>query len=729
MKDQGDKKMELISYPPDSNGRDQSWYESWLRYGLNMWQQNRCLVSSAGILWNGANIQENRLYAIGRQSLLKYAPMPDPVDAQSQPTTPTPQGSWDNHMLMPKMLTLAREKVLEYPLDVVTDGIGSSYNRKRKKAVGLMKAKMSPLGALGPAQELPAGVAEPEDADDMLNMGLVRMREESVLKDLLDTSLSKSEQDAPLRCLDDLFELGIAAQEVVLSNDGTPYRRRLAPEQLIYPYSDSREHRDGWFAGVIETVPISKLRTISGLSEEELVRAARKDNEAVRIPDNILSAADASARVYYESLTCRVLRMYWVASDAESYMVGIYPKNGTLVFKRKPENFKESEHVSLETKCCNYVYQGSLVVSSGKTFGCRRMDGQVRLDGTVELPIKIYTMNKPSLVTRARRLVDDIQVEMNSIASTLAKLPPFPRQTIDESLLKVATDVSGRGNQLTKNIREFYKTGTLRLRSKNEFGNPESASNRAPIMPIDMDIERELVMRMNRIEVLKNELRDVTGLNEAVDGGLKNPSDMLVGVMNSMSMSASKSLAEFLQARVSLEGRVVQHIGNYLKMAVRYFEWDIPSDVRESILSGVFDIGVKIGATKQQVEFFLQQLMNNKNLNLLNEGDFMVIFNMVVDGDLKKAQYYMVKAVRKSKAEAAALQQQSIAMQNDGLMKMSAQNNEAAAAMKKMQASIEESLEKLKSSLRMSEGQRKDDEEFKRLMYEIKSKIMGDSVA
>ncbi len=669
-----DKK--IVSYPPDSSERDIRWYKQWLDFFLYQYRGYYCPVGPTGILsGSGASIPELRAYAAGRQSSERYQSFLDPKEDRPKSGSFF-SSTWDNHMILTKSLDICRERILMIPLETMTEAMDNDSDLARNKKVGEMKAMVSPLGQMMPEKvKLPKGINTASDVDDYLSLGLVVLEEEARAKDVVDNAYRASSSYLESMVIDDLTEVGIAAKEVCCGKDGKPYFKWVNPARLIMPASEMPDCRDIWYVGVTETIPISQLRNISDLTETDLLEAAKKSNTDFASKwGNYAAGYDDG---FYESITCDIIRMYWVARDAEDWMVGIYKPNGTPIFKKAPADYEERPYsdTRIQRYSEDYVYSASMVIATGKVFGAKKMEGQVRLDGTVKLPIVVHKMNKPAIVERCKSLIDDIQLEINSLRNTIAKLPPFPRLFIDESLLKIATDVTQSGNQMTKNVREFFKTGMLRGRSKNELGNTNAGSNRSPIEPLEMNVSDELITRMNRIAVLKEEIKDVSGINAAIDGSIKNQ-DMLVGTMDKMEASATMVLATYVRARKDLKERSEQYalakyqmaerngasIGNYRQQVVgRKF-----ADMK-------FTMQIVAGVTKAEVDMLMNSLMQNRQNALLNEADYFIIYNMMKQGDIKKAQFYMSKAVANAKEEAK--QQQMAAIEAQG--KVNEQNAQA----------------------------------------------------
>lgn len=667
-------KKNVPSYPRDSDERDNDWYLKWLHFALYQYNAYYCPVGPGGMLSaSGILIDELRRYAQGRQNHAKYKAILDPLEDKQTKGGSFIGASWDNHMVMPKILDIVRERIMMIPMELSTEAMDDDSMFHRKKKVGRMKAILSPLGeGMREQEDLPAGVNTPQDVEDYLSMGMVILEEESDVKDLLDDMDRNSSEYIESKIVDDLTEVGIGAKEVICDAEGRPAYKYVDPARLVFPAFEMPDGEDLWYVGVIEDIPISRLRNISDLTEEELFAAAKKSDQSLRYNYTNQNYDKTSAR-YYESHSVRVLRLYWTADEAEDWMIGAYKSNSTPIFKAKPKNYKEGGYA--ETKISSskttYVYQASLVVATNRVFGCKKMEGQVRRNGTVKLPIIIHCLNKPALVERCRSLIDDIQLEIVSLRDTIAKLPPFPRLIVDESLLNMATDVRTGEKEMTRNIREFFKNGILRARSKNEYGDVKSASNRPAITPINMEVADELIMRMNRITALKEEIKDISGINSAVDGSIKNQ-DILVGTMERMEASATMVLSPYVRARKSIKRRAAEFALAKIKMASRNKVYDIKSDVGRDVADIEFEINVVVNATKAEIDMLIQALLDNRKQSLLSEGDFMIVFNMLKQGDVRKAQFYMVKAVERAKREAQQAQQQNIMLQgkmnNDNMM-------------------------------------------------------------
>jgi hypothetical protein len=658
--------------PLDSAERTPDWYLAWAKFGYSQYTEGYCSIGSTGMLPFGRTISELRAFARGMQSSKMYQDVLDPRDPVINKGKALMGISWENHMILPKTLDIAKERILMLPYEIQTRGTDSILAGRRSKAIGMMKAAVSPLRELSPVKEETYGMEKPSDVDDFVAMGLLVLEEEMKIKDASDITEKSSGNDVIDGMITgDLIELGVGIKEVCVDGEENVYYKYVDPDTAVYPRSMYPDNRDMWYFGRWQDVSISQLRDESGFSETILEEIANISTKR-ELSDRSLGSVEHQKRQNSnESPRIRIFKMWWVAGEAEDYMVGVHRKSSGRIFQKKPNNYEPRPHSQTEVQRVgvHYLYEACWVVGTDHVYGYKKSDKQARIGRNCLFPVVVYQLSKPSMCERCIPVVNDIQIEMHSIKNMLAKLPPAPRLAYDKSLLAMATDVKSGRNKMTESIENFFRTGGLEYASKNEFGD-NTGSNRPPITPIELNIAQELMTRMNRIEILKNELRDISGINEAADGSIKQQ-DMLVGVMENMEAAATMVLAPYARARKDIMARAArvaikkwQMIGRNGK-TISAYSGSYPMTVKldSSISNYEFDVNIVALPTKQEKEFLLQTIFMNRQSQTLTEGDYLIIYNMIQDGDLKKAQFYTIKAIERNRAIQQMQQQQNIQLQ------------------------------------------------------------------
>lgn len=654
------------------NERTPDWYLAWVRYGWGQYEQGFCGVGYDGSLGYGRTIAELRAYARGMQNPKKYQDVLDPTDPKVNKGKALMGISWDNHKLLPKILDIAKERILMLPFEIQTRGVDSALGFKRNKEVAKMKAAVSPLKDLAPQPMVDNGMQNYQDVDDFVAMGLMVLEEEAKIKDAIDaTEYRSGNETIETLIVDDLSELFVAAKEVCVDESGNVYYKYVDPQKLVNRRSVYTDSRDMDYVGYWENMTISQLREVSDFKEDELKDIATRTTKGENFSYEFGGREAHSKAKSYDQTKIKVFKMYWIAAEAEDVMIGYYRKNNSRIYQKAPKGYEERPYsqTKLEKRKEHCVYECSWVVGTDKIFSYGKQKKIVREGNKCQLPVIVFQGNKPSMVERCIPIIDDIQLEMHSIKNTLAKLPPAPRLAYDKALLNMAIDIGGETKNMMQLIQEFFRTGALVVSSKNEFGDP-GGSNRPPIMPIELNIAQELATRMQRIEILKNELREISGINEVADGSIKQQ-DMLVGVMENMEAAATMVLASYVRARKDIMQRSARYAIRKWQMSARdgveaySYSSSIPKVTKldSSISDYNFDVRIVALPTKQEKDFLLQTLFMNKQNGMLDEGDYLLIYNMIQEGDLRKAQFYTVKTIERKRQMAQAEKERAIQMQ------------------------------------------------------------------
>lgn len=677
-------KKKNITQPRDDEPRDESWYRRWQQYqwglyssgygGLGFSDAEHC-----GIAPWGRSIPELRAYARGKQGVSKYMEILDPKDDDGNNVMGV---SWDTLKMAANQFAVAKRRIRLVDFKPGTEGSDSMLGEKRTRIKARMKGMLDPrFMQMSRSAGLDAGVRgfnSQDDVEDFAQMGLVVLEQEADMKDLLDRSEDIS-GFAVLKdmLVDDSVECGVMAVDVVVVGGKVRYKY-IDIDRLVYRRSQFPDCRDIDFAGYWEEKTIGQIRDESGFDEDTLKLIA-KSGESSGIAYGVSDGYNSGREDLYDKRMnsiddhkVKVFKSYWVAMEAEDFIAGTYVPTGGRMFRKKPDNYSERSYfdggeTSVST---HYVYTSNLVLGTNHVYGTGKIHYQVREDGNCMLPIRIWQSDKPSMAEKAIPIIDQIELEWKGVQNFLAKLPPAPRLVYDQSLLEEYVSLGGKNRDTYYVAEKFEKTGRLIVRSINEHGDPSMGANRLPITPIELNIAQELATRMNYIAQLKADLREMTGINELADGTL-NQNDMLVGVAESLDMATNMVLGEYVEAWRHFYSDVCKYSMNRWKTVLRYEPQKVGGsngaqrEIGKEIAEHDFNIRLVPVMTEKSKQFMLQYLAGNRNEGKIDEADFFSIFNMIEEGDMKKAQFYLVKAIARKTAQARQEQERMIMLQGE----------------------------------------------------------------
>ncbi len=757
-------KKEKAPLPGYAEKKDNAYFLAWARYIFRNYLYNRTTVRAGGYTTSGKSFYLLRAYALGNQDTQIYM---DILDKCEEGTTD--KGfmniNWDIVKILPKFRDLVRGKMMQMEFDLNSQAIDEKSTKERTMKVNKMKLLADPrmqqaIAQVGikPDMKLPEGVETPEDIDILDKMGGLRLEYEILIKDLYESSKYESDfQVLKDQMIDDILDFNICATRQYLEKKtGKVKIDRVNPMNLICKASNYPDHRDIDFAGEIKRKSISQLRAETNLTEAELADIANAyrsyagnrgiDRAFSPYASNELYGINKQAFGYYgynadyNDVSIEVMDFYFVAAEAEDFLVGAMPDKEKSEFlgemqkamseeademfdsESEEEEKEESEKELKENKgIYQCVYHAQWVVGTTHVFDCGKEYGIVyeQADGVkrCKLPIQIYGDRTPSLVERCISFVDDIQLATLKKRNALQSLPPGPRMLIDKTRLRASVDMGGKSYDMLKLLNIFTKNGRLVYESGDEYNeNDGSMPPPIQIMP-GSGIMEDIQIFLQDIEFSINQIRNTTGINEVADG-TSQQQDMLQGVMQGLNAATNNTLEPHF---VVYRNQILQMAKyNVLKWQVAVLHGQISAKYApfsDSALKTViatkdlydYDFGIMLTLkpTSQERQMLLQDLAAQKSQGAISTPDYFVIWNMIMTGDLKKAQLYYAKAVESAKAQAQQMQMQQLQAQGEANGKAAKMAEEA-----KMQSEMQILHTKIELERVKGEEERKTNKEL-----------------
>lgn len=676
--------------PNRYSAKDNEFYLKMAQYIWSNYVGNRTTIAYGGCSGiTGVSYDELRLYALGQQDPYKYLELLDDCDSL------TKEGymnlNIDIVQILPKFRDIVKGKLMGIDFEVNTQAMDETSSKARLKKANKMRLLTNPAvkmfmekTGLAPSDvELPEYIKSAEDVDVYIKMGGVRLDYEIAMRDAIECTKYESRWDTLKdKIVEDIVDLGIcAAKTKVHKKTHKVIGDYVDPKYLIIQRSRYADHRDSTWAGVIRELSIAELRMESNLTEEQLYQIAKKysgsngnitnGNTFNRIPGIEYEKSYQGeyncdfSTMAYNDFSVHIMEYYFLAKDVERYIVGVREDNGSNIYDKVNRDSKlsskdkaagKSFEDNVIEKCygCNWIIGTDYLYDCGPEYAIAKATE----DGVKQalLPIQVYSNKSKSIVERCKRFVDDIQLATLKKANTLAKMAPGPRMIIDKSILRDSVMIGDTKYSMLDLIGLYTKSGVMIVESIGEYEGDEGGSNRKPFDFAPSGVVEDINIFLQEIAHNIDQIRQVTGVNEVADGSTQK-GDMLVKVMEGLNAATNNALKPHFRLYEGLFSNWCKYC--VLKWQTALMGGDIninfipfgDSSIKTISLSKElyeYDYGIQItlAPSNEDRQMLLANLQEMKQTNQLAIEDYFVLFNMIRNGDIKKAQLYMSKAVK-----------------------------------------------------------------------------------
>ena len=529
--------------------------------------------------------ETSRDYANGTQDSSKYKELLSSLNPNNG------DGSllnldWNPVPIVPKFVKIVVNKILStspYPNLEAVDPLSRSEKDFKKERVRvrienkelIAQAKDSGLDVDIDPQQLPD---TPEEVEIFLESN-VKTDAEIAAQIATQITLSWNDFDERTyrRCVEDLVSCGMAVSK--RSNDpnygiSTEY---VDPARFIHSFTEDPNLSDIVYAGHVKRINIGELKRIAGeqFTEEqymEIGRAVRNkySNAPNRFNDSRYDSGFDTYHYGYDEYAVEVLDFEFLSVDSMVYEKKM-SKYGNIGFYFKGNNYKAPTQSVYDREPVymmnSTVYGGMFIIGTNYIFNYGPKKNvpknihdltKTRLSYSA-VAINMRRMIPKSLVSGIVGVADQIQISHLKIQQAIAKAKPDGIIIDIEGLENVQLGMGGELQPLE--IQDIYEqTGVFYYRSKN----PEGGFQNPPVRTIDNQI-RNVEQLIRHYNHYLNMIRDVTGINEVMDGSSPK-GDALVGVRQQAMAAGNNAIYDITNAAMVLYKRVCEDIVRCLQI-------------------------------------------------------------------------------------------------------------------------------------------------------------------
>jgi hypothetical protein len=688
--------------------------------------------SQGGKIFYGARYQYATIrdYAMGTQSISKYKKMLEVDESQNDSWLAIdwsilPIASRFRRQAIAK-LTKRSYNIMINPIDPTSEVEKKKYKAKQEAKIKLTDALAKVNPQLAQNSELQFEENEPRDLEELeIHMDFSykhKLSEE--LEEVVSNILNLNNyQETRQKLLQDVFDFGVCGVKECIE-DGAVKVRHVRPENVVSSYCMNRDFSDAQHIGELRMMSIADIRRLAGdsISEEQFMDIAERHMSKFNNPTALPPSRGVGSD--YDSFTIPVLDIEFMSVNTLDVETRVDKRGNKIVSvlktdKKRKTNSYSSKHYKVVYKC-KWIVDTEYAFDYGIANNMKRKNSsmtETSLNYHLFAP-EFYDMRATSIMEQVIPIIDAIQLAWFKLQNAIATARPKGIQIALDAIENIPLGAGGQELKPEDVIDLFNKKGTLVYRYLDTNGNP---SPYKPIEEIENGLGRDIATYYSMIEKNIQFVRDITGVNEYVDGSSVDPRT-LSNVTRLAEEASNNSLYGCVEAdRFVLQETaksVVVHVHDLIKFK-NYHESYITAlgsetieylSKQESVSPREYGLLVEDRPDVIEKEKFKQIALQYVGQGMIELEDLVLIDNAQ---SLKKVQFILAYRMKKRKAEKmqesmmlqqqnAQVQQQSIQakMQADAeIMNMKHQFNMQIEELKGL---MRQELEKVKAGMQES---------------------------
>ena len=479
----------------------------------------------------------------------------------------------------------------------------------------------------------------------------------------------------------DMTVLGIAcAKHEFLLGDGVKINY-VDPANIVYSYTEDPFFKDCFYWGEIKTVAITELFKIDPTLTNDDLEEISKSSQAwydyynvAQIYDNDIFYRDTATLMYFNYKTTK--KVVYKRKVKDNGNVSMIEKDDSF---NPPVDMQEEGNFTKESKTIDVWYEGVMVMGTNILLQWKLMENMVRPQSASQYAIPNYVCTAPrmykgaieSLVRRMIPFADLIQITHLKLQQVISRVVP-DGVFIDADGLNEVDLGTGNAYNPEDALRLYFQTGSVIGRSYTQEGDYNQG--KIPIKELQSSSgASKTQMLLTNYNHYLNQIRTVTGLNEARDGSMPDPNS-LVGLQKMAALNSNvatrhildgslfiyKSLAEAMTYRVAdilqysdFKDEFINQIGKY--------NVSILGDISDLY---IYDFGIFIELSpdeeqRQMLEQNIQMALSKGDINLEDAIDIRELKNIKLANQLLKLK----RTSKQQREEKMQMQQQAMQAQ------------------------------------------------------------------
>jgi hypothetical protein len=479
------------------------------------------------------------------------------------------------------------------------------------------------------------------------------------------------------------------------------------PANVVYSYTEDPHFKDCFYWGEIKTVPITELvkidPTLTNDDLEEISQYAESWYDYYNVAQyyqNDIFYKDTATLLYFNYKTTK--KVVYKRKIKDNGNVSMIRKDDTF---NPPSDMMEENNFEKVEKTIDVWYNGVMVMGTNIMLKWELMENMVRPQSATQHALPNYIAVAPrmykgvieSLVRRMIPFADLIQVTHLKLQQVISRVVP-DGVFIDADGLNEVDLGTGNAYNPEDALRLYFQTGSVIGRSYTQDGDFNQA--RVPIQELQSSSgASKTQMLISNYNHYLNQIRNVTGLNEARDGSTPDPNS-LVGLQKLAAMNSNVATRHILNGSLyiyrSLAEAITYRVADILEYAdfkdefinqIGKYNVSILEDISDLY---IYDFGIFIELSpdeeqKAQLEANIQMALSKGDINLEDAIDIREVKNIKVANQLLKLK----RKAKQEREEKMAMQQQAMQAQQQ----LKSQELAAQTAMQKLQAETQAKMQ------------------------------------
>lgn len=668
-----------------------------------------------------------RLYARGEQSVAKYKnelAVDGDLSYLNIDWTPVP--------VIPKFIDIVVNgmsdrlfKVKAYAQDAMSQEKRSAYQdmiEGQMVAKPILQTIMDKTGAnpfVTEPEELPNNDEELALYMQLNYKPAIEIAEETAINTIFDAN----HYDDIRKQLDyDMTVLGVAmAKHEFLKGDGVKLSY-VDPANVVYSYTESPYFKDCFYWGEIKTVPIIDLKKIDpSLTNEDLEEISKYSQSwwdyfnVAQFYQNDIFYRDTATLMYFNYKTTKEIVYKKKVSDSGN--IKMVEKDDTF---NPPAEMMQEGNFERVSKTIDVWYEGVMVMGTNFLLKWEMSKNMVRPKSATQHAMPNYVACAPrmykgvieSLTRRMIPFADLIQITHLKLQQVISRVVP-DGVFIDADGLNEVDLGTGNAYNPEDALRLYFQTGSVIGRSFTQDGDYNNA--RVPITQLTANSgAAKTQMLLGNYNHYLNQIRQVTGLNEARDASMPDPNS-LVGLQKLAALNSNTATRHILDSSLYMYRTMAECLTYRVADILEYsdFKEEFTNQIGKynvNILHSIndlyiYDFGIFIEVApdeeqRAQLEQNIQMALSKGDINLEDAIDIREIKNIKLANQLLKAK----RKAKQDREEKMQMQQQAMqqqaqvqAQQMASEMSMQKSQMELQGKIQLKQAEIAFDIEKMKN--------------------------------
>ena len=474
----------------------------------------------------------------------------------------------------------------------------------------------------------------------------------------------------------DMTVLGIAmAKHEFLMGDGVKINY-VDPANVVYSYTEDPNFKDCFYWGEIKTVPLTELLKIDqSLTTEDLEEISQSAQSwydyynTAQMQQNDIFYRDTATLMYFNYKATK--KVVYKRKTQDNGNVKMVEKDDSF---NPPAEMQEEGNFEKVEKTIDVWYEGVMVMGTNIMLQWKMMENMVRPQSASQYAIPNYVAAAPrmykgaieSLVRRMIPFADLIQITHLKLQQVIARVVP-DGVFIDADGLNEVDLGTGNAYNPEDALRMYFQTGSVIGRSYTQDGDYNQA--KVPIKELQSSSgASKTQMLLTNYNHYLNQIRTVTGLNEARDASMPD-ANSLVGLQKMAALNSNVATRHILDSSLyiyrSLAEAITYRVADILQYSdfkeefinqIGKYNVSILGDINELY---IYDFGIFIELSpdeeqRAQLEQNIQMALSKGDINLEDAIDIRELKNIKLANQLLK----MKRVGKQEKEEKMAMQQQ-----------------------------------------------------------------------